>query len=284
MSCSFCNSLSHNIRGCHDPMIGLLSERIKVIYIDVMTHYPITAESAFKSILNRRFNLRELRAVCATNTDFPTSRTKAQITHILYQYYSNHIHITPRQQEEQEWLEIRRIPTQPDPVPDFARDLEEPPEEDITWYINRTPSPTSVLRFPLFEVPHRSNYEQLRRRHHGISHELMPVNLLSHFDAVSGNIPFIPQIKKYNIRPVLVSDNVEKGEEDCPICYESMKCMDMVKLNCEHKFCGNCIKETLRTHNKTDCGPSCALCRTKMVNFIINNQEIYNLVSEHCNL
>lgn len=294
MSCSFCSLRGHDVRACRDPMIGLIYERIKVIYVDMLNQYPITVESAFKSIVNRRFNLRELRAVCATHTNFPSSRTKAEVIYSLYLYYSSRIRPAPRHEEEEPWLENRRLPTQPDPIPNFARDLEEPSESeeehDITWYIDTTPAPMSILRFNMMrepETPERLSYAQMRQITGGDQtrvRDFIGINLMSHFDAVSGNIPFAPQVKKYNINPVLVSDEVEEGEEECAICYENIKLMDLVKLNCDHKFCGGCITGSLKAHNNMRCGPSCALCRKQMVSFSVKNPEIYSLVSEHCNL
>ena len=296
-------------------MIGLLYERIKVIYIDMTNQYSHDIEARFKSLLNRRFNLRELQAVCATHTYFPSSRPKQQIIYSLYQYFSS-------QEDEQHWLEVRRLPTHPDPIPEFARDLDQPQEEeqeeedDITWYIDRTPSPVSVLEFELIHdrisTPRRLTYNdeirqittsesegnnefwisstQSRTRDY-INNDydnnddddiIVSRSLNSAFDAVAT----APQIKKYVIYLVLVPDEVEEGEEgeeDCAICYESIKCMDLVKLNCKHKFCGICIKETLKSHSKLS-EPSCALCRKQMISFSVKNPEIYNLVSEHCNL
>jgi len=279
MSCSFCNSNSHNIRECQDPMIGFLYERIKVIYMNMMNQYPHDIEFRFKSVLNIRFNLRELRAVCATHTNFASSQPKHAIIHVLYRYYSSRIYSLPRQEGEQDWLEVSRLPTQP------------PEEEvyDITWYIDTTPShsPVSLLSEIISsgsqdEVWFRLGSLGLRGpRNQDI---IVARSLNADFDAVSGNIPFAPQVKKYNIHPVLVSEESEEGEEECAICYESINLMDLVKLNCEHKFCGSCIAGSLNAHNNMYCGPSCALCRKQMVSFSVKNPEIYNMVSEHCNL
>lgn len=292
MSCSFCNSYSHNIRGCQDPMICLIYERMKVIYIDMMNQYPHDTEIRFNSVLNRRFNLRELRAICATHTNFPSSRPKQQIIYALYQYFSSRIYSLPRQEEEQPWLENRRLPTQPDPVPEFARDLEQPLEEDhdITWYIDTTPSTVSVLTFALIHdrltSPRRLSYGQMRELTGGDqirARDFVGTNLMSQFDADSGNIPFAPQLKKYNIQPLLERD-FKEGVEECAICYESVNYMDFVELNCDHKFCCTCITSTLNAHNKLYGSPSCALCRKKMESFTVKHQEIYHLVSKYCSL
>lgn len=300
MSCSFCNSESHNIRCCQDPMIGLLYERMKVIYIDMMNKYHHDIQFHFKSVLTRRFNLRELRAVCATHTHFPSSRPKQQIIYSLYQYFSTRIYNVPREEEEQPWLEARRLPTQPDPVPEFARDLEQPQEDedDISWYIDTTPSPVSLLSFGLIQdrltSPRDITYnheirqittsgtegnDEVWLRGQQYQDIIVSRSLNAEFDAVAS----VPQIKKYNINPKLDLDEIVEGDEDCAICYETIKCVDLVKLNCDHKFCGICIKETLKSHSKL-CGPSCALCRKQMVSFSVKNPEIYNLVAEHCNL
>ena len=182
---------------------------------------------------------------------------------------------------------MRRLPTEPDPIPEYAQDLEEAgspvtliqEEANITWYIDRTPTPVSVLRFATWLNPstHHLNIDIMHQFTGG-------VNLMSHFDAVSGNIPFTPQIKKYDIEPMLVSGELEEGVEECAICYESIECMDLVKLNCNHKFCGSCIKQSLKAHNNMYCGPSCALCRKEIESFTVKKIEIYNLMSEHCQM
>lgn len=281
MSCSFCRSRDHNIRGCNSPMIGILYERIKAIYLDIMTYYPVNIGPRFNSALISRFTLRELRAVCATMGYLrASSHSKLEIIRVLYIYLSNE---QRPHNEEPEWLEVRRLPTEPDPIPEYARDLEEAGspvtviqgEPDITWYIDRTPTPVSLLRFATFQEP------SPQRLNIGIMRNFVGVNLMSHFDAVSGNIPFAPQIKKYGLH-IDVDVKIEEGVEECAICYESIECMDLVKLNCNHKFCGSCIKQSLKAHNNMYRGPSCALCRKEMDSFTVKNPEIYNLMSEHC--
>ena len=299
MPCSFCNSPIHDIRFCNSQMIDILYERIKVIYVDILNENQNTGniEIRFKGVLNRRFNLKQLRAVGVKFLHTTARLNKTQYMEIMYQHYSSRIYTIP---EEQPWLETQRLPTQPDPIPDFARDIEEPasPDDyDITWYIDTTPTPVSVLSFPILTqlAQQRPNYTQMRHVQSATGREnsiyyrepMRGLNLMAHFNAVSGNIPFTPQIKKYDIKPKLIIEEEqekEEEEEDCAICFESIKCMDLVKLNCSHKFCGNCINGSLKSHNNIYCGPSCALCRTQMVSFSVKNPEIYNLVSEYCNL
>lgn len=269
MSCSFCQSRSHNISQCYHPMIDVFYERIKVIYVDMMNQYPHDTELRFKSVLTRRFNLRELRGVSVKYLQAVARSTKVVLIDILWQYFSSRIYL-PERQENDGWIEARRLPVVPDPVPTFARDLEEAPPEDeqsVMWYIDTTPSPISSLDFPQSINPRNSAPVSEAR------------NLQPEFEAVAQ----APQVKKYNIRPLLVYLEDEEGIEECAICYESVSSIDLVKLNCSHAFCGGCIKGTLKAYNNIYCGPACALCRAPMTSFSVKNPKIYNLVSEHCN-
>lgn len=277
-------------------MIAVLYERIKVIYIEMMTQYPGDVESRFKSVLTRRFNLLELRAVCAKYTHYSSTRSKIQIIHSLYLYFISRIHLPSQQQQPpgSEWLEVRRLPTVPDQIPDFARDLEEQPasqeEHDITWYIDTTPSPVTISSRMLVipdTPPRLTRYLSTS----ALANEGNRIDYWNQFGSVIRYLypefraeTRISQIKKYNIVSNLINEEIEEGSEECAICYESINCVDLVKLNCAHKFCGSCIKQTLCTHNNIYCSPSCALCRKTMTSLSVKNPEIYNLVSEHCNL
>ena len=279
MSCSFCASNLHNIAHCNNTMIDILYERIKMIYINTMTQYPDEIEVMFKSVLNRSFNLRELRAVAVKYMNAFASATKRELVNVLWRYFSGRIHLP----ENDGWLEARRLPVEPDPIPEFARDLEQQQHDDesevhdILWYIDQTPT----LVLTLHELMRRDAELMLRdmaeinsRINRG---HLVATNLLPEFEAVAHT----PQVKKYNITPLLVPTE-EEGVRECAICYENVTCIDMVKLNCSHIFCGSCIKGSLKAHNNIYCGPACALCRAPMTSFSVKNPEIYNLVSEHC--
>jgi len=97
------------------------------------------------------------------------------------------------------------------------------------------------------------------------------------------------QVKNYyyNISSFLVKQKKDEqceNEEECAICFENINSLDMVKLNCDHNFCGKCIIKTLNTFNNNGlCVPGCAFCRVPMKSLSVKNPEIYKtLVSEHC--
>jgi hypothetical protein len=330
-------------------MIDILYERIKVIYVDMMTQFPHDTEVRFKSILNRRFNLRELRAVGVQYIHAAARTTKRLLVDCLWQYFSTNIHLP----ENEGWLEPRRLPVNPDPIPEFARDLEQQQddEEDITWYIDRTPSrvnipqdgyitPPSIAAIPTSpQAPRRridfSNYFRLlsnqqdplslrelrdiliadfewsnttgdrynifvtRRliaivneslatgRQIVVPQENMPLNLDERFSPIPLNLDerFSRTVRKFNIIPTLLVQENENLEEceDCPICYESVKLLDIAEIGCGHKFCGECVTKTLQKHNKRD-EPCCAMCRGKIETCIVKKQEVYDQIVEYCNL
>ena len=101
------------------------------------------------------------------------------------------------------------------------------------------------------------------------------------------NLAAICSQNKFNIELVIEmkkEEEEEEEEEECAICYDKIKTVDEVMLNCGHTFCGLCIKTILTNHNNMRNDPCCALCRKDMSKFVVKNQEIYNLVSEYCEL
>ena len=317
MSCSFCASNLHNINRCMDPMIDLLYERIKVIYVDIFTQHQHDAEVRFKSTLNRRFNMRELRGVGVKFMSAVTRLNKRELIQNIWEYFSTHIHLPEN--------EPIRLPVQPDPIPEFAQDLEQQQddeEEDITWYMDRTPTrvtaipttPQAPQRFVL-----RQFLEELARQGHPLRldefRNRLMVNLaFSIYDGRQDEIfeirellritqryldnntdsllqprnlyeAFSATVRKFNIIPTLLVQEDENLEEcdDCPICYESVKILDSVEIGCGHKFCGECVTQTLKKHNKRE-DPCCALCRGKIERCVVKKQEVYDKIVEYCNL
>lgn len=87
--------------------------------------------------------------------------------------------------------------------------------------------------------------------------------------------------RKYKINPILCLD-VEglDIEEDCNICFEKTQFRNMVTLNCNHKFCGDCVSQTLKKCNKNNL-PNCSLCRTKTEWLLVNEQQILDKLKEN---
>ena len=94
-------------------------------------------------------------------------------------------------------------------------------------------------------------------------------------------------IKKYNIIPIFTSEQIhlEKINCECCICLDNAVNMNnIVKLNCMHQFCCDCVVTTIKKHNNMYKEPSCALCRETIVDIEVNNLDNYNIVSQFCNM
>lgn len=61
--------------------------------------------------------------------------------------------------------------------------------------------------------------------------------------------------------------------DECSICYINITDSNVVELNCNHQFCGNCVNELF----KLKCEPMCALCREPIKNVSSNQELITNL-------
>jgi len=105
--------------------------------------------------------------------------------------------------------------------------------------------------------------------------------LIELLDSIRNNNSQPNENKKFEINTVLCVEveDLEK-EEECNICYEKTKNLNMVTLNCKHKFCGGCVSQTLKKCNKFKL-PNCALCRTKIDCILVNNPEIINTLKEN---
>lgn len=270
MSCSFCRSHFHDITRCASPNIDNLYQQMKDTYIDMINRYP-DATNNYKSYLNRRFNLTELRGVGVKYLRALARNSKAMLIHLIHEYLSSRI-------SEQVRRLGRPIPAVPDSIPAFARDLNVPvpvqdsdsesEEDDVMWYIDTTPSPVTGLLIR-YHIPVFSE-DDVQRRINSI--------LQMRNQAVA-----IPETKKYRIVLYYSKEEVKEEEfEECAICYNNINCMELVKLNCQHTFCRDCIKGSLNAHTKPNCNPGCALCREQMTSFTIKTEETFNIVKDHC--
>ena len=65
--------------------------------------------------------------------------------------------------------------------------------------------------------------------------------------------------------------------QECSICYEQIEYSKMVKLNCDHEFCGYCVKKIVDTSHTTNLACSCAFCREKLEHVEVRHVEMQRL-------
>jgi len=114
-----------------------------------------------------------------------------------------------------------------------------------------------------------------------VSLEPVDLRLAEILDSLRNNRQVNDENTKFEITIVLCAE-VEKfeTEEDCNICYEKTKNRNMVTLNCKHKFCGDCVSQTLKKCNKFKL-PNCALCRTKIDCILVNDNDVRSTLKEN---
>jgi hypothetical protein len=169
-------------------------------------------------------------------------------------------------------------------------------EEEITWSIVRTPS-RDIEMMPLPSI-RTSRMERIRERRARDTMNYIPspqfVNvvrsLLYEMDMEADFIPFSDNsdsdsnvTKKYNIVAVLeAAAAVESAVCECCICLNNeVNRSEIVKLNCDHLFCGECIITTLKKHNKSsEVKPCCALCRAPISQIAVNDNTILTKFQE----
>jgi hypothetical protein len=99
MSCSFCNLRGHNITTCNDIFIDIHYERIKNIYIDIITRiYPDNIENYTelgKSQINTLFDLKKLRAVGVKYLHLNARMNKSQLIPRIWEHFKTHIYYPP---------------------------------------------------------------------------------------------------------------------------------------------------------------------------------------------
>jgi hypothetical protein len=115
-------------------------------------------------------------------------------------------------------------------------------------------------------------------------------NLMQELDTEADFIPFSESQEptKCNIALTLDAQNevVALVEEtcECAICLNSkITQSNIVTLNCEHQFCGDCIICILKTHKKSsELEPRCALCRANILNIATNSADVLARIQEFC--
>lgn len=262
MSCSFCKLQGHNIRMCNNVLIDIHYHRMKTIYMNILTQvYPHNIENYTETgelILHRLFNLQVLRVIGVQYLWITARMTKDQLIPLIWNYFKNRIYFTSSLLEE----------------------------EQETFIDRSVRMSVSSINTMITTMNMRSYYRHDAELVNRILMRMGIVrNLVNEFDAVveeaAPQVEPVVENKRYNIIPILILNDDEDKKEDCPICYENIKCADLIRLNCSHQFCGKCITNILEIHNQTS-NPTCALCRTLMKNFSVKNIEIYNLVYNYC--
>ena len=266
MPCSYCNISGHYINSCPCPTIEIDYIIFRTEYQNVMSIMVLTNEEKerrFRERLNR-YRLIQLKAVVLKYTSSTGSLNKGQLIHILWTHFTYSLERTFGQ----------RIP---DIIPPFAQDLDanfvEPETNTLEWFEDRTPQPEPDHEYLTSLLDLGTRIQILAQRNQPRS--IIVRNLLSAIRQYAIQCELGP----INAKPKIVVNEKadEKDEEEigCPICYEQVLNENEVKLNCDHIFCCNCIKTSLKKYNTQNC----ALCRTPTTCYNVKNNEVYDVLN-----
>ena len=287
MSCSFCNLRGHNITLCDNIFIDIHFNRMKTIYINFLEQiYPDNVENYSelgKTILIRIFNKKKLRAVGVQYCWGNTRETKTQLISRIWNYFKNRIYYPPP-------LEGQLSP--PDSIIDRTAMTR---HNDIHTISSMRPYYSSdrevmnrelmqnniIIRNLISDFDAVEDVEEDVLEEDVLEEDVLEEDVLEP-DLIQSYLGETEPVRRYNITPTFIEDDGEGREEDsdCPICYETYKWVDLITLNCSHKFCGDCIATILERHDTNN--PTCALCRALMIKFDIQNIEVYNLLANRC--
>ena len=69
---------------------------------------------------------------------------------------------------------------------------------------------------------------------------------------------FIPFIFEPDINKITADFFVSEEDKNCCICMESREENEICKLNCQHKFCGDCVNKLIQKNTSMEiCCPMC---------------------------
>ena len=291
-SCSYCESATHNIRGCDSPDINILCDAASTAFVTIRrTNTQEQTKDLYTTWLKNTYNLRQLKVIAVTRmNDMVSGRTKADYADKVW-YVNNFVYEMALEEEVEE--------------------VEEVEVEEVSWYIDRNPNPSTELDgFQTPETMSPRGPPELVRQNNNIilnddddddydydddDDELL---INSRFPPPHIGFGYIPSISRNDIRRSSVRLRVReiptfdinvKIQEfiglyellednfECPICYETHDKSLKLVLGCNHEFCTGCVIETLKT-NKSQC----AFCRDEMKQFIVYNEKELDKFKNYC--
>jgi hypothetical protein len=261
--CTFCNKEGHNYKNCDDP-------QMQVLIRDVKNRVEIceNRDDLYK-FLTRGLTRKTLR-IMANHFKISTKLKKPELVAALTQPFIDG-------QVKQYINNFRKIEDLMEQHPN------KPLEEIVTGVvldiirqeqIIGTPNTEVVdIVFDWLESYYNGQSPNIQRRiYNGFNLALQQIHLNN-----NGLSP-INELRRWKVESLLLCletrDELNKKTE-CPICLEEVKTINILKTNCNHEFCGECIMKKLET-DRSRCAPNCPMCRTDIKTMEIKCPEIFN--------
>jgi len=303
--CSFCSSIEHDIRVCNSPLINDIDRRLSEGF------YAITQQGEFlrtreEDIRERfivwatdMFHLKDLRVFVVTTIGSPASgynkRQYAEEVWNVYKTLTTNNFINENEASfnaEEVSLNAEEVSFNEVSLNEVSLNAVEVVEDEITWSIDRTPRRHSDIEMMSLPSIRMSRSERVRERRARDVMNYIPSpefvsfvrNLMTELDEEADFIPFSETNNKFNIALTVLESGKEEEVCECAICLnDEINNSDIVRLNCEHQFCGDCVISILKTHKKSsEFAPRCALCRTDILEIKTNNTDVQAKIQEFC--
>lgn len=94
-----------------------------------------------------------------------------------------------------------------------------------------------------------------------------------------------PPQRKFNIQLVTnINTNNTNTKIECPICYETIPNSQIIRTDCGHNYCKECLIKYFKSLNGSNAPPTCACCRKVMMMLEIKNKKMRDEIQKkYCN-
>lgn len=255
--CGFCGAHGHNINSCDDPNIIELMQMLDTF---VNTTIPGGDASPVHLFL-KSLPLFKLKMV-ALKHSIVTSASRAVLISKIMDYYF-YAHHTPVWRDALPSVEVR---------------------------LQRFQAKTMRVRIMILQdrlnlndpIPMRQlarmGLHQLNELYEIFEQEVALLPSDNHAYNYANNPGLVDRKFRIATKLTVVPENADQyATVECAICLENVTTQHVVKLNCNHEFCGECITETLKSVQSNK-APACALCRGAMKTFEIHAHHTFQLL------
>jgi len=248
MPCKFCASPTHTLSKCDSPFAGELVATVNIL----LTISPFNIRHQVECL--KQYNNVHLSVVCRSIYGVPCNGTKSEsIKYILANQFNKIV--------EQVLLTFNQATT--DSIDDAYTEIADwmPTEKDA-----------GIKSYLLF------NMDIYYSRRYGLRRYGFPIALfhegLQYLQA-QRTVTVNPHIDKLLIN---VTVEPELPIEECCVCLNDKQ---MSRFNCGHRCCPECILKVAQKRTKLFI--SCPLCRAKIQNILVIDQDIQNLMNLEIN-
>jgi hypothetical protein len=94
-----------------------------------------------------------------------------------------------------------------------------------------------------------------------------------------------PPQRKFNIQLVTNPQHSQTdNNDDCPICYETYPNAELIRTDCGHNYCKDCLTSYFKSLNNNNNSPTCACCRKVITTLEIRNKKTCEEIQKkYCN-